>query len=91
MFSTFTLWLEHGSIFVRAVDIRVLRDIDDHCILVFEVTSGQLTEVLIHGTAQENLDRLKQEETEALIAAEKVRQRQSAGLPSMPVIRGRGR
>lgn len=82
MFSTFTT--DNGTLIVRAVDIRSLSDIPAGCELTWDGGSA-----IILGTAQENLDRLRQEETEALIAAEKIRQRQASGLPSMPVLRGR--
>ena len=87
MFSTFTK-PDGRLLFIRAIDIRRLEDTISGTLLVFDECGGA-QELIISGTAQENLDRLKQEETEALIAAEKLRQRQSAGLPSMPVLRGR--
>lgn len=89
MFSQFTLWRTGGSLFVRAVDIRALRDLDDHSVLVFETTPGHVSDMDVVGTAEENLNRLKQEEAEALLAAEKLRQRQANGLPATPVLRGR--
>ncbi len=89
MFSQFTTPTGR-TLIVRAIDIRVLEDAKDGvCTLIWEPTPGQLMDRTILGTAVENLDRLKQEETDALIAAEKVRPRQSNGLPSMPVMRGR--
>jgi len=85
MFSTFTT--DHGDLIVRAVDIRALVDTPKGCRLLSETTPGQLMEHLIHGTAAENMARLRQEETDALIAAEQIRQR-NQGAPA-PVQRGR--
>lgn len=80
MFSTFTT--DDGKLIVRAVDIRSLRDTPKGCQLVYGDT-GMGT--IIHGTAEENMDRLRQEETDALIAAERMRQQQAR----QPVERGR--
>jgi hypothetical protein len=70
MFSTFTT--DDGKLIVRAVDIRSLQDTPKGCKLTWDVG----TSAIIHGTAAENMDRLRQEETDALIAAEQLRQRQ---------------
>lgn len=79
------------DLFVRAIDIRSFEDCITmgECILLWEPTTGQLMDRIILGTAEENLNRLKQEETDALIAAEKIRQRQSSGYPPEPIQRGK--
>jgi hypothetical protein len=87
MFSIFTI-LE-GSLIIRAIDIRSLADTDHGCRLMWEPIPGKEYAASILGTAEENLNRLKQEETDALIAAEKIRQRQSSGYPPEPIQRGK--
>jgi len=80
MFSTFTT--DDGKLIVRAVDIRALQDTSKGC----RLTWGDVgSTAIIHGTAEENMDRLRQEETDALIAAEKIRQQQAR----QPIERGR--
>lgn len=76
MFSTFTTRGGYRLI-IRAVDVRSFEDDigGESCTLIWEPTPGQLMDRTIMGTAEENLNRLKQEEVEALIAAEKLRQR----------------
>lgn len=77
MFSIFTT-RGGKALIVRAVDIRSFEDVNGStCTLIWEPTPGQLMDREIADTAVENLNRLKQEETEALIAAEKLRQRQA--------------
>jgi len=83
MFSTFTT--DNGKLIVRAVDISTLEDTPKGCMLIWEPTPGQLMDRTIHGTAEENMDRLRQEETDALIAAERMRQQQQR----QPIERGR--
>jgi len=80
MFSTFTT--DNGKLIVRAVDIKSLEDTAKGCRLTWGDT-GMGT--IIHGTAEENMDRLRQEETDALIAAERMRQQQQR----KPIERGR--
>jgi hypothetical protein len=87
MFSTFTK-LDDRALIIRAIDVRRFEDTVNGTLLVFEECGGA-QEVLIQGTAQENMDRLKAEETELLIASEKLRQRQQNGYPPIPVTRGR--
>ncbi len=88
MFSTFTT-TDADHLIIRAIDIRRL---EDHhpgaCVLAWEEGNSIETR-LISGSAEENLNRLKQEETDALIAAEKLRQRQSSGYPPEPIQRGK--
>jgi hypothetical protein len=81
MFSTFTT--DDGKVIVRAVDIRSLQDTAKGCRLTWGDTSS--FSAIIHGTAEENMDRLRQEETDALIAAERMRQQQQR----QPIERGR--
>lgn len=88
MFSQFTL-KDGRDLIIRAIDLRSLMDTIYGCELQYEPTRGIIHDHLIAGTAQENMDRLKQEETEALIAAEKIRQRQSQGYPPDPIGRGK--
>lgn len=88
MFSQFTT-RGGKTLIIRAVDIRVFEDdTHDTCTISWEPTPGKIMDRAIMGSAVENLERLKQEETEALIAAEKVRQRQAQGYPTEPVQRG---
>lgn len=75
MFSVFVK-LDGGNLIIRAIDLRRLEDTPDGAQIAWD-ECGESNDCLIQGTAQENLDRLKQEETEALIAAEKLRQRQA--------------
>lgn len=76
MFSTFTNY-DGCTLIVRAVDIRSFENDKDGdcCVMVWEPTRGQLMDRTIRGTAEENMARLRQEETDALIAAERIRQR----------------
>jgi len=83
MFSTFTT--DNGKLIVRAVDIRSLQDTAKGCRLTWGVGDELTFNEIIHGTAEENMDRLRQEETDALIAAEKIRQQQAR----QPIERGR--
>ncbi len=90
MFSQFTTPTGR-TLIVRAIDIRVLEDAKDGvCVLIWEPTPGQLMDRTIEGTSIENLDRLKREETDALIAAERVRQSQQRverGMQSLKMVR----
>lgn len=90
MFSTFTT-RGGRALIIRAIDLRMLEDAADGCTILWEPTPGQLMDRAIQGTAQENMDRLRAEETEMLIAAERLRARQASGHPPMPVQRGRVR
>lgn len=87
MFSQFIL-LEGGSLFIRSADLRTLKDVDDHAYIEWASNDTHANGAHVTGTAEENLNRLKQEETDALIAAEKLRQRQSSGYPPEPIQRG---
>jgi len=87
MFSVFTK-VNGSKLIIRAVDLRRLEDGLDATEIAWDECGESITSY-IQGSAQENLDRLKAEETEALIAAEKLRQRQAQGLPAEPVQRGR--
>ena len=87
MFSVFVK-LDGSQLIIRAIDLRRLED-SPHGTIVGWDEGASMVERFIQGTAQENLDRLKAEETEALIAAEKLRARQAQGLPAEPVQRGR--
>lgn len=49
-----------------------------------------LITVLVLGTADENYDRIRNDEMKVALEYEKMRQRESRGLPSIPVQRGRG-
>jgi hypothetical protein len=78
------------ALLIRSIDMRSLEDGEPGgAVLVWEPTPGQLMDRTIKGTADENMARLRQEESAMLIASEKLRQRQANGMPSMPVIRGR--
>lgn len=89
MFSQFTT-RSGRTLIIRAIDIRSFEDsASDTSTIIWEPTPGQLMDRAILGTAQENLNRLKQEETEALIASEKIRQRQTQGYPAEPIGRGK--
>lgn len=70
MFSTFTT-KSGKTLLIRAVDMRVLEDTSNGCVLIWESTPGQLMDRNIQGTAQENLDRLKAEEMAAIAAAQR--------------------
>lgn len=75
MFSTFTT-RGGKALIVRAADIRSFEDATGStCTMIWEPTPGQLMDREVADTAVENLNRLKQEETEALLAAERLRQR----------------
>jgi len=82
MFSRFET--EDGALYVRNVDIRDIRDVrwrettldayETHAIIDWETTQGRINTAHIKGTADENMARLRQEESEALQAAERLRQ-----------------
>jgi len=86
MFSTFTTQAGY-TLIIRALDIRSFENgvSADSCTMIWEPTPGQLMDRDIRGTAEDNMDRLRQEETDALIAAEKIRQQQAR----QPIERGR--
>jgi len=87
MFSVFVK-LDGSHLIIRAVDLRRLEDLEHGAEVAWDECGSSYARA-IQGSAQENLDRLKAEETDALIAAEKIRQRQAQGLPAEPVQRGR--
>jgi hypothetical protein len=88
MFCTFTT--EQGALIIRSEDIRSLTDRVDGCAVMW-VIGDQVYNSHVQGTAQENLDRLRDEEIKALDAAQRLQQRAAdkAALSSIP--RGRPR
>lgn len=87
MFSRFET--QNGVIYIRSIDIRFIEDGEGACRLMWEPVQGDPLSRTIQGTADENMARLRQEESEALQAAERLRQRQANGYPAQPVMRGR--
>ena len=87
MFSTFAT--EHGTLIIRAVDIRRIEDtVEQRCLLVWE-ECGEQHLATIQGTARENLDRLIAEDLAVQDRVQRAQQRQSNGLPALSVPRGR--
>lgn len=90
MFSRFTT-PDGEALYVRTVDVRRLEDLPDRCCLVCWNEDGDAQSRVVAGTAQENFERLKQEELAMLMEAQKYEQRQQNNLPILPVPRGRVR
>lgn len=93
MLSTFTT--EHGTLIIRTQDIRRIEDTEgEGCRLAWNEEDGSHF-AKIEGTAQENLDRLKAEELDAIaqaearqLAAQQAQQRVQQGFPPIPILRG---
>ena len=97
MFSTFTT--DNGKLIIRTEQVQGLADIatrvygtdaPPRCVVSWLV-GNEVHSVDVLGTAQENFDRLKREELEMVAEAQKYQQRQEAGLPVLPIPRGRAR
>lgn len=96
MLSTFTT--EHGTLIVPTANIRSIADVERfrgpgkeitiECQVEWVVTESDLRAQYVVGTARENLERLQREELEAVEAYRRAEQRQSQGLPMLPVVRG---
>ena len=99
MFCTFTT--EHGTLIIRTEDVRRIEDSVRYdlkekvnvpvCVVEWTPNGTERCFQTVHGTAAENLARLKAEELAAIEAAQRLQQRQGDGLPLMPVPRGRAR
>jgi hypothetical protein len=87
MFSTFTK-LDDKTLIIRSIDLRRLEDTDHGTLLVFEECGGA-QELLIQGSAAENLQRLAKEELDAALQVDAIRQKQAQGYPVPPIVRGR--
>ena len=87
MFSTFTK-ADGGALIIRTQDIREIADVEDRCLLSYWLGNRMAT-VHIEGGAEENLDRLKQIEMAAYLAAQQAQVRQQNGLPPVPIKRGK--
>ena len=86
MFSTFTI--STGALIIRTQDIRRIEDVDNETVLSYWM-EGHMEHRPIIGGAEENLDRLKQIEMAAYLAAQQAQARQQNGLPLVPIKRGK--
>jgi hypothetical protein len=89
MFSRFTRHNGEHTVFIRSEHLISMSDTDEGgCLLSWNggETTAHLT---IDGTATENMERLKAEELAAIDEANRHHQRAEAGLPIVPVRRGR--
>lgn len=90
MFCTFTT-RGGRSLIIRTEDIRQLSDQEDGGCSVTWLVGNDARFATVQGTAHENLDRLRAEELAAIERAQRLQQRQSNGMPTLPVIRGKAR
>jgi hypothetical protein len=86
MFSRFLT--DQGTRFIRTEYVISIADVDGRCHVIWLVGDDVATQ-LVHGTAQENFDRLKAEELELIAAAAERQGRADRGLPLLPIPRGR--
>lgn len=88
MFSTFTT-KEGDTLIVRSQDIRQMRSVGgERTLLCWEVCGTDRYQE-IQDTPAENLARIAREEPDAVMQAQARQQRQTNGLPIVPIQRGR--
>lgn len=76
------------ELIIPADSIKRLEDTATGCVVAW-LENNELLSCTIEGTAHENHERLRQEELKLLDEAQRLQQRQSNGLPMLPVQRGR--
>lgn len=90
MFCTF-ITKEGRTLIIRTEDIRQLLDREDGGCTVTWLVGNDPHFTTVEGAAQENLDRLRAEELQAIEAAQRLQQRQTQGLPMLPIPRGKAK
>ena len=91
MFSMFAI--EHGLLIVPTARIIAILDTDRGCIVQYD-SGHDVQASLVNGTANENLARIIEEETQRILAQQRqqqAQQRMNSGLPPIAINRGKPR